>query len=412
MVRKLLKNVAILSCLVFGTQVQAQYDFNGGLQNWTSGYGTEDITHDASEGVTGDGALKLIRKSNNSNIGFNQGIDADTYKYIKIRLKNLTPANTLRIQGSQDAGNTIKLTNQAVSITPSLDEYVTVYVDMTGQTNWSGSSFANLDILVRANFVDVASDNAIYFDEIEFLASLPADEFSEFVKNPNFEDTTGTTFLSGGKTFVTRTITGAEAHDGVQSLKLEFTGDADSTFWTFSSYEKTYGTVYPVGSELEVKMWVKTNRSSTIDISGRVKLTNGGSDTATKPITTVETTNTAMGWEQITLTMVAAEAFDGVTFWFAIPFASGESTNLLNGDIVYLDNFTASITDATLSVESKKIEGAVVDTENGNITVTGADLDAVYSITGQQVGATGLASGVYIVKISKGNLQEAVKVSM
>ncbi|MGY6648638.1 T9SS type A sorting domain-containing protein [Wenyingzhuangia sp. IMCC45574] len=66
---------------------------------------------------------------------------------------------------------------------------------------------------------------------------------------------------------------------------------------------------------------------------------------------------------------------------------------------------------ATLSSSaSKKIEGAIVNAENGSISVSGATLDAIYTITGQKVTATNLASGVYLVKISKGNKQETVKV--
>ncbi len=68
--------------------------------------------------------------------------------------------------------------------------------------------------------------------------------------------------------------------------------------------------------------------------------------------------------------------------------------------------------DPTLSTRSNIIEGATVFARDGEITVKGADLDAVYAITGQQVKATGLSSGVYIVRISKNSRHATVKVAL
>ncbi|MGY6650245.1 T9SS type A sorting domain-containing protein [Wenyingzhuangia sp. IMCC45574] len=79
--------------------------------------------------------------------------------------------------------------------------------------------------------------------------------------------------------------------------------------------------------------------------------------------------------------------------------------------VAYFDNLRW--TDAsTLSTATSKIEGASVATSNGNITVVGANLDAVYSVSGQEVKATDLSSGIYVVKISKGNKQDTIKVVM
>ncbi len=63
-----------------------------------------------------------------------------------------------------------------------------------------------------------------------------------------------------------------------------------------------------------------------------------------------------------------------------------------------------------LSEIINNIPNAVVNAENGTISVSGANLDAVYAISGQQVDATNLANGIYIVQISKGNKKAAVKV--
>ena len=59
-----------------------------------------------------------------------------------------------------------------------------------------------------------------------------------------------------------------------------------------------------------------------------------------------------------------------------------------------------------------KIEGALVSALDGSITVKGANLDAVYTITGQKVGTTNLAKGIYIVKISKENKVATIKIAL
>jgi len=74
----------------------------------------------------------------------------------------------------------------------------------------------------------------------------------------------------------------------------------------------------------------------------------------------------------------------------------------------------ATIIDATgaLSITTaEEIKGAVIDASNGQISVTGATLDAVYTISGQRVDeAINLPVGIYIVKISNGTSEEVVKV--
>ncbi|NJB83565.1 T9SS type A sorting domain-containing protein [Wenyingzhuangia aestuarii] len=96
---------------------------------------------------------------------------------------------------------------------------------------------------------------------------------------------------------------------------------------------------------------------------------------------------------------------DGADYWCSVNFATLPTINAK----IYLDDVSVVQT-TTLSTSLSKIDGASVKAENGSINVTGANLDAVYSITGQQVATSGLASGVYIVKISKNGKQDAIKV--
>lgn len=60
----------------------------------------------------------------------------------------------------------------------------------------------------------------------------------------------------------------------------------------------------------------------------------------------------------------------------------------------------------------KAIAGALVNAKEGSITVSGANLDAIYTINGQKVGATNLSHGIYIVKISKENRKATIKVAL
>ncbi|WP_010135927.1 T9SS type A sorting domain-containing protein [Ochrovirga pacifica] len=424
MIKKLLKSTIFVFSLFVGTTLHAQtFTFDTDLQDWSKSWGANsEVTHAAGEGVSGSGALKLIRLGSNSNFGIKNngagtvltGINATTTKYIRIIYKNETNGVEIRLGGTNGNGANIKTNtngNVSFSIGANSDEYITSYLDMSDYTLWTGD-LSNFYLMVRQNEPDTAGD-AFYLDEIEFLSSMPATTYSEFVLNPSFDGPSGITHLSGAKTFATRGITSTQAHDGSQSLKFNFTADADDTYWTFSNYEKIYDTPYTAGSTIQVKMWVKTNRSAPISLSSRVKLTNGGTETSTRPITSVSTTNTTMGWEEVTFDLTCPDAFDGVTFWFSINHDAGGSTeNLLNGDVVFVDQITATITDATLSTESKKIQGAFINVKQGTITVSGANLEAVYSITGQQVSNTGLSNGIYIVKITKGSKQEAVKVIM
>ena len=64
----------------------------------------------------------------------------------------------------------------------------------------------------------------------------------------------------------------------------------------------------------------------------------------------------------------------------------------------------------TLSSDDNTIEGASVTAKNGSISVSGATLEAVYTMSGQQVGNSNLASGVYIVRISNEGKTDTVKV--
>lgn len=433
MIKKLHKlGVAFLLAAFSTLQINAQqgpthYTFTGSDQSWIKGYGTGTVAHDPSEGVSADGALTLERLGNgNANIRRGQGgdddfivIDRAVYSYIKIVYKNETAAASFRVAGtSRDAGTTGVGTNFTAIVHSGIESlsstFTTAYIDITSIP--AGQEITRLDILVRENQTSDPSGSKMIFDEIEFLESIPQ-SFSEFIKNPGLEDPEGIPFFTGSDDFITRSLSTEDPHTGTQGLKYVVNTSSganpvDKTTWTFSSYEKTYDDVYLAGATLEVKVWVKTNRASTIKISGRVKTTLSGADTATKPIATTETTNTAMGWEEITITMTAGENFDGVTFWFAFAYSDGDSANLADGDVIYLDDFSATISGSTLSYIKNTLEGVSVATEDGKVIVSAPNGSeyTVYTITGAEVVNESLTTGVYIVKVEKDNKIYTTKV--
>ncbi|QVY65574.1 T9SS type A sorting domain-containing protein [Polaribacter sp. Q13] len=207
--RILKKSFVLLAILGLASfNMNGQETFSGGLNGWSVAYGNATlVSHNATEGVTGDGALVLTRANNNSNFGLNPaGIDADTNKRIRIVYKNETFGTSFRVQGSQDTGNEVPLRLSQISFPIAAGSagngtWQTAIIDMSDATNWSGT-VENLDILVRANYG--ATEGSIYIDEIEFLpaaapvvtiASHPGVSGVDDGSVMNWEDTT--TWIDG-----------------------------------------------------------------------------------------------------------------------------------------------------------------------------------------------------------------------
>ncbi|SDR70642.1 Por secretion system C-terminal sorting domain-containing protein [Polaribacter sp. KT25b] len=420
--KEILKKGLLLTIALFAFQINAQkFTFSTGLEGWSTNYGNNGtVEHAPTEGTANDGALKLIRATDNANFGIKPtpGVDASVKKYIKIKYKNSTTATVLRIGGKNDETTPIKTNSGGtidINISPSLDEYVITYIDMSIYDLWKGE-LTDFSIAVRKNVANEASGSAFYLDEIEFLETAPAVTYSEFIQNPSFDGPSGITHISGVKDFASRVITSTEKHDGDQSLKTTFSTDASAPYWAFSDYVKTYTTKYPVDSDIQIKMWAKTNRTNPITISARVKLFDGGEETATKPIANVTTTNTNGEWEELTFDIKNVEEFDGIVFWFGINYVEGEATNLLAGDIVYLDQMTANITEATLKLDNNILDrvsiypNPVVYGKLNINTVNGGEI-SLFNILGAKVltskavtknhslDTSNLKSGVYLLNV-------------
>ena len=443
MIKKILKKSLLIGSAFFALSLSAQtVTFSSDLEGWGVSYGANSVvTHAPTEGISGDGALQLERTGVNSNFGIkvagavtSTGIDANAKKFIRIRYKNGTKSTQIQIGGKNGDNANIKTnTNGNIQLnilTPDSSEYTTSYIDMSEYTLWSGD-IINFYILVRKNDDPIEDTDNFYLDEIEFLSSMPATTYSEFIKNPSFDGPTGTEHLTGDVDFASRGLTTSEFHDGTQSLGFNFSADATKPFWSFTAYEKTYPSVYTAGSDIEIKMWVKTNRAAPIKVSSRVKLSLAGTPYDEKPISTVVTTNTAMGWEELTFNIEVRENFDGIIFWFALDWADeteGEiSENLNAGDMVYIDQMTATLTlDDVLSVENHVLEGVnVFVNQKTQILNVNAPLNAsleMYNILGGKVKSiqklnennavsiAGITNGIYIVRVTSEGKSKTTKV--
>lgn len=396
------------------------YDFAGGAQSWVKGYGTGTVDHDPIEGVSSDGALTLERLgNNNANIRRGQGgddtfivLDRGVYSYIKIVYKNQTKATELKIAGtSRDAGTTGEgssfSTISKFDLVIESENYNTAYIDISSIP--AGHEVTRLDMQVRRNSPDDTGDK-IFFDEIEFIASLPVTT-SAFIVDPNFEDPLNDLATLTDNTFLTREISNDEAHGGDSSLKFMASGDADKSVFSFFTTYGDLGQVYPVGSTIEIKMWVKTNRTEGLLIQAKTKNTNGGGSISAQPQDNQTTTNLVGAWEELTFTMTANDAFDAANFRFAFIF-NNDASDVNTGDVIYVDDLSATVTAPTLSSKKNTLEGVNVSSSNGVINVSAPDNSevSIYSITGTKVVNKALASGVYIVKVVNNGKQYIKKV--
>lgn len=202
-----------------------------------------------------------------------------------------------------------------------------------------------------------------------------------------------------------------QAHSGTYSMMADFTsavpGTAPKTQGWRTQVNDEGDIWLSSASNYTIRGWIYTTATTTT--VAKVALSGG---TATQNLSLNLDGYTAGQWHEFTKSFDADAGYlnDGGAnnniLTFNINF-----TNMVVGSKIYIDDVDIVQT-STLSKSYSKIEGASVDASNGAITVTGANLDAVYSITGQQVGTANLASGVYIVKISKGDRQDSVKVIM
>ena len=459
MEKKILKKAFMLVVLfitnvMFAQQGPTLYNFSTDAQNWVKGYGVGTVAHDPTGGAAGDGALTLERLgNNNANIRRGQGgddtfivLDRAVYNYIKITYKNETAGNSFRISGTSRAAGTSgagdNFANIVVgNITPLSTSYATTYIDLS--TIPSGHEVTRLDILFRTNAANDPAGSKVIFDEIELIETLPPSTFSEFIKNPSFDDVVGgISHITGNTAEYNRSLDNTVSKDGSNSFKMAFDKIQPTKInWNFTNYIHTHTETIVDQSVIEVKMWVKTNRTGAtapFRIVQRTKLQLDGADVKNPaapdgdgayPSDTQTTTNTTGDWEELTFTYTAPGAFNTAAFWFAVDFEAGTDVNMNLNDVVWFDQMSVTISDpATASVNNNTLEGVSVYPNpvksHLNVKTLEGGTISLFNLLGAKVLSTkttsknyplnvaNLTSGIYLLKVvseGKSFIQKIVK---
>ncbi|WP_366186275.1 T9SS type A sorting domain-containing protein [Flavobacterium ovatum] len=421
---QLLKKMIMVVAFFAMTSASAQlFDFESSKGGWDKEFqmASADLVIEG-----GRGTLACVRTTNNSTIALAPAtatINAKTMNFLKLVIKNTSKSNSIRVK-AQTSAATDNTANFNISAEDT--EFQTYYFDLRTTTAWTAAQTANstteeVKLLFRGNFPTApAVEGIIYVDSIEFLAAIPATQYSEFIQNPNFEDPTGITQYSGNG--ATRSISSVGAQAGLQSMKVTFTAAQTSNFWNFSNYKKTYAPGFLTGKTAIVKVWVKTNRTTAAQINVKLKTVDASDAvTANQPQVTQLTTNFTGGWEELTFSLPLLDAnVEGITFFLGVnwndPAAIPDNSayNAVAGNNFYFDTMSATFS-TTLGTAKNTLEGVSVypnpadDVVNVN-SVNGGDI-TVYSTVGTkvltakatasnyQLNVSGLSSGVYLLEL-------------
>ncbi|MGJ8743953.1 T9SS type A sorting domain-containing protein [Polaribacter sp.] len=445
-VKILLMAVVLFTAVAMSAQQgPTLYQFTADAESWVKGYGNGTVGwDDGTSTPASDGALTLDRTdptngtNNNANIRRGQGgvdsfivLDADVYNYIKVRVFNQTEAVNIQVQGqSRPAGTTDTpvsfdaQNNNGVLIAKEPGGFQTAYLDISALTG----EITRLDLLFKANSALTDPTGAkVFIDEIEFLTDVPASTYSEFIKNPSFDDAVGSYTFKGNTNQLGRELTFDFAKDGSKSFKSTFAKDQDAQFWYFNDYSKAYDAgVITDTKQAKVTMWVRSARTEPIGIIVRLKTTNAAGDNlqiAGFPSKFVNTSGTPNVWEELTFeiplpfdhTDVATEVRN-IEMWLGYDFdAENAALNGANGDVIYFDQMTAVIEDApTAKVNSQQLEDVKMypnPVENQLFFNAKETLNKVeiFNLLGKKVLSTtntnsidvsSLSKSVYLVKIS------------
>ena len=429
MKKKILQKSLILAFTLLAYQFNAQtYTFSTDLDGWSTAYGVQGsnsgtVSHDATGGENGDGALVLTRTTNNSNFGLKPaGIDASSINYIRIKYKNLSNATSFRVQGkndnatSDDESDDVALGRKAFVIEPNKDEWLTLFMPVADIDDWS-NTVNDLDILVRVGYAD--GEGNIIVDEIEFINFDTTTTTSGFINNPGFEDGLGdvTTWKpSTNKSYAKGSIyRGTEnTRTGDQSFKVEYQenpADEVAAYSVFSDERVNFGTgeLFSDGSTLEAKVWVKSNVATDFETSVtfvlRDDITNASPDPKEdiKKTVTATVTGSNGNWVELTFSHTIADgtAFNKVGVWFAIT----ANPALAYPNVVYFDDLSSTFSGTVLSTKKNQLEGVEVYpnpvSERLHIhTLEGGNI-SVYSILGGKVLTTSTVSKNHTIDISK-----------
>lgn len=362
-----MKKITLLSAILVGAISFAQtYSFTGSQLNGFAKGGQAQTLTAAADGASltcNNGATSATMKSTTLSV------DATTNKFAIVKfVSNTTSANGLRISFS--AGNFQGTTGIATA--PN-----TWAFDLTNTAAWTGT-ITEVTLALRENGnAPITTGGAFKIEELKFVNANSIDISETAISgalDSKFSLFQGT--VTGGTTF-------------------NFSGTSSKL-----SLYKCYGV--PNASTKYCQIVFNGNTSNSIDC--RVSYPKASDGGATR---TYVTKTLAAGAQTLEFDLSGAE-YTGNKNDFQIHFrADAANTVTLTGGVsISSITFTATASTAAIS----KLEGVSVVAENGAIVVKGANLDAVYNVAGQKVGAENLASGIYIVKVSNAKGSDVVKI--
>jgi arylsulfatase A-like enzyme len=404
-----------------GSDVGVKFEFDTSAENWVADFQVNSLLHEETSGT--NGTIALTRTGTNATLKLSGSTIDSGNNYIKIVYKNDSEATNLRYRVKIDDGvNPVTQAYIQKTITPNSTAFVTEYFDLTEIEGWTGSNNSGEVSLMFRGGTDTTA-GTIYIDEIEYLYAATATTYSGVVKNPSFDDVPS--FISGAldpwsptnRSFTEISVTTDEFHDGAQSMKIEYIGDANNVNQPiYTSYTHDLGQNYPSGTTFKASLWVKVKSNSGNDtpvmVQANYKQYKDG--TALAGVRTSNQTTSASNdaWEKLEYDAAANGELNQLQFRFLI-----QTKDLVQGDVIYIDEIKTCIDCSSLSVN--KIEGSegkvklypnpanevlFIDAENRNISAV-----EIYSIVGQKVisvnnfdqkiSLLGLLGGIYVAKI-------------
>ena len=426
MKQQLLKPILMAAFVIFGfSNTFAQtFDFTNSIDNFIPvGAATTDIT----SGTT----LLINAQDNRGNIYIEQetvanggyAVVAANFNFLKVVVKNNTSLNRLSLRTT--AGGTNATVGGFQTISTGDTGFQTYYFSLSG-ANWTGT-VESWRVFLGFNNTGTGNAETLEFDSVEFLNL--ADTFAGHIQNPGFDDIFGDdgVWNPSDKPFSSTAVTTEEFKDGVQSLKMDFTGNQDvsgggaGNVAVFSTYNGPVGPyVANADVTLRAKIWVKykreasaTNADKAITIQGNWKLFLDGAGLAgvktnNQTLTLVHDVWTVFEFETI---FADAAAFNQAQFRPIFNFANA----MLTGEAIYYDAMDSCDGCATLgtsefnAVEFNMYPNPVKNTLNIKSQDAISNV-AVYDLLGKEVissnnvsntlDVSALSNGVYLIRLT------------
>ncbi|QTD38518.1 T9SS type A sorting domain-containing protein [Polaribacter batillariae] len=351
-----------LSTIGFSQVVNGTFDTD--INGWVS-QNSGTISHEASEGATANGSLKIIATSlQNSGAKIDPNItltQAGNY-LLKFKVKGTKDS---QIRGDVFQGSFFGGAVYTIKATDVWEEYVTTFNGLTTDP-------LNLRIIARTG-------NATYLiDDVELLETTTEDMF---VTNGDFETGSLDGWTNNGADV---SLTSGTGNGSTTAAVLTFTQDI-TTFNFLDNDEYDFGqTVNP--SSISISFDAKSNNTAielqvvfrTLDASGAVLET---ANTGKKTVTVADT------WETITFNKPITKPFHKIQVRLKI----NESSTAFTGDTVTFDNVSSQFSHVVLGVEDNKFATDVSvypNPSNGIVNIkTKAQLSSVqlFNLIGKKV---------------------------